>query len=101
MSVTLGYWGIRGLAQPSNQIIFIKYLVRFLLEYLEIPYEDKRYTDPAVWGADKAEFLKTNPLANIPYLKDGDKVVFESQALGMYLVHKANRKDLLGNSAEE
>jgi glutathione S-transferase len=85
-SVTLGYWGIRGLAQP----------IRFLLEYLGLPYTDHKYSDPAVWGADKADFLKTDPLANIPYLKDGDRVVFESQAIPLYLVHKANRSELLG-----
>jgi glutathione S-transferase len=42
--LTLGYWGIRGRAQP----------VRYLLEFLGLPYEEKRYTDPAQWfGVDK------------------------------------------------
>jgi glutathione S-transferase len=62
----LGYWNIRGLAQP----------IRFLLEYLRLPYEDKRYTNPEQWfRIDKLSpgFID-NPLANLPYLKDGNKV---------------------------
>ena len=34
--LTLGYWGLRGRAQP----------IRFLLEYVGLPYEDKKYTAP-------------------------------------------------------
>lgn len=74
--------------------------MRFLLEYLEIPYEDKRYTSPEAWAQDKEAFLQTNPLANLPYLKDGDQVIFESGAIAVYLAQKANRHDLFGVDAE-
>lgn len=75
--------------------------MRFLLEYLELPYEDKRYTDPAAWGADKATFAANNPLVNLPYLQDGTTVVFESGAIPVYLAHKAGRPDLFGTTTEQ
>jgi len=36
----------------------------------------------------------------LPYLIDGDKVISESDAIAVYLCHKANRKDLLGRNAD-
>lgn len=40
--LVLGYWGIRGRANP----------IRYLLEYTEVPYEEKTYQGPD-WGAEK------------------------------------------------
>jgi hypothetical protein len=63
--LVLAYWPMRGLAQP----------LRFLLEYLGLPYEDKKYNSHEEWFADKASPpFAGDALANIPYLKDGDKV---------------------------
>ena len=39
MSVTLGYWNIRGLGQ----------LPRLLLAYTGIDFKEMRYTDPDKW----------------------------------------------------
>lgn len=62
--LVLGYWPIRGIAQP----------IRFLLEYLEIPYEEKRYTDHEEWfNKDYTTF--GHPFTNLPYLKDGTNVI--------------------------
>jgi glutathione S-transferase len=47
------------------------FIVRFLLEYLGLPYENKKYSKPEEWfGKDKLEFA-AEPLANLPYIKDG------------------------------
>ncbi len=52
-------------------------IVRFLLEFLGIPYEDRRYTSPQDWfGKDKPAFGANDVLANLPYIKDGEKVVY-------------------------
>ena len=40
--------------------------------------------------------MQNDPLANMPFLKDGDKRIYETKAIGVYVVHKANRADLLG-----
>ncbi|CAK62603.1 unnamed protein product (macronuclear) [Paramecium tetraurelia] len=88
--VILGYWPIRGLAQP----------LRFFLEYIELPYEDKRYNDPQEWfGKDDQTF--NSPFTNLPYLKDGDHTVFESDAIYHYLAHKVNKPELLGKDAKQ
>jgi glutathione S-transferase len=79
----LAYWGTRGLAQP----------IRFFLDYVNLPYENKTYTDPEVWSKDKAA-LKT-PLPNLPYLIDGEKVVTESDALYHYIAYKAGKRNLI------
>jgi glutathione S-transferase len=34
-------------------------------------------------------------------VKDGDKIIFESGAVAVYIVHKANRLDLFGENSEE
>ena len=88
--VTIGYWGIRGAGQA----------LRNLATYLNISFEDKQYTDPNVWfGQDKATLKSDFP--NLPYLIDGEKVVTESEAIGVYLAFKANKADLLGSTSDE
>mmetsp|Transcript_40419 Transcript_40419/g.35877 ORF Transcript_40419/g.35877 Transcript_40419/m.35877 type:complete len:108 (+) Transcript_40419:83-406(+) len=88
----LCYWNVRGRTQP----------VRFFLEYLGLPYEEKRYelANAMDWFAkDKNELNCTFP--NLPYLKDGDKIVTETDALFHYLARKANKKDLLGKEEHQ
>ena len=74
--------------------------MRFLLEYLEVPFEDRRYTGLEQWQQEKQAF-QDNPIAQTPFLKDGDRYVFESGAIPIYLANRTNRKDLLGSTAEE
>ena len=87
--VVLAYWGIRGLGQP----------IRNLLEYLNIPYQDKVYKDSEEWIKDKATLKSDFP--NLPYLIDGDKIITESEAIHVYLALKAERNDLLGDNTPE
>ena len=88
--IVLAYWPIRGLGQP----------IRNLLEYLSIPYQDKVYTDKDEWFTKDKATLKTD-FPNLPYLKDGDKDITESESIQVYLALKANRTDLLGVTPEE
>lgn len=91
--VTLGYWNIRGLAER----------IRLVLEYLQIPYNQVIFTPETEdeWFAKlKPEYLKKNAAANLPFLLDGDKLICESEAIIVYLCHKANRTDLLGSTAD-
>jgi Glutathione S-transferase len=88
----LTYWNCRGRAQP----------LRFLLEYLGIPYEEKRYEikDAMDWFA-KDKHQLNHPFPNLPNLKDGERIVTETEAIYQYICKKANRKDLLGANEEE
>jgi len=87
---TLGYWGFRGAAQ----------CLRNLAHYLNIPFENKLYTDPNVWFQQDKPSLKSD-FPNLPYLVDGDKVITESEAIAVYFVFKSGKLDLLGSSADE
>jgi glutathione S-transferase len=61
--------------------------VVWMLEELETPYE-LRYVD-LMAGAQKApEILALNPMGKIPILVDGEQVVTESAAIGMYLADR-------------
>ncbi|CAD8202609.1 unnamed protein product [Paramecium pentaurelia] len=88
-----GYWTIRGIGQP----------LRYLLEYVEIPYTQKNFNIiESEWFDSVAKPpLNQEVLANLPYIKDGDKWIFESQALYIYIAYRANRADLLGSTNEE
>ena len=93
-TATLAYWAIRGLAQP----------IRLLLEYCEIPYEDRRFEqgpppdfDKSCWFDVKETVLGDYPFANLPFFIDGDLVVTQSNAI---VRHIARKKSLLGSTAD-
>ncbi|EGR28044.1 hypothetical protein IMG5_184090 [Ichthyophthirius multifiliis] len=94
--VVLGYWAIRGLAEP----------VRLLLEYLEVPYKQNLYGHPQHpehdWAKDKEQKRQLTAFPNLPYLEDGNKHITESSAIMIYLTNKCNRgDDLLGATSDE
>jgi glutathione S-transferase len=66
-SIVLGYWSIRGLGE----------VVRLFLEYLGLKYDEVKYADRAKWFEEDKPKLNT-PFPNLPYLKDGDKVISET-----------------------
>lgn len=61
--------------------------VVWMLEEVGVPYE-LRYVD-IMAGAQKAPaFLALNPMGKLPVLTDGDTVVTESAAIGLYLADR-------------
>jgi glutathione S-transferase len=61
--------------------------VVWMLEELEAPYE-LRYVD-LMAGAQKApDILALNPMGKLPILVDGDQVVTEAAAIGLYLADR-------------
>ncbi|CAL8136797.1 unnamed protein product [Orchesella dallaii] len=88
----LGYWNIRGLGQT----------VRFLLAYLDVDFEEKRYElTPELtydnWYADKEKLGLDFP--NLPYLFDGPEKITETRAILKYL-SRTRKPELLGKAAE-
>ena len=74
-----GYWKIRGLGA----------VFRMIFEYKEAKYEDKTYETGTDWFKDrKPAILEMNPLANLPYLVDGDKCICQTNAILYYLGQK-------------
>eukprot|EP01016_Furgasonia_blochmanni_P020874 TRINITY_DN23261_c0_g1_i4.p1 TRINITY_DN23261_c0_g1~~TRINITY_DN23261_c0_g1_i4.p1 ORF type:complete len:217 (-),score=54.20 TRINITY_DN23261_c0_g1_i4:58-708(-) len=81
--IVLRYWGVRGVGEA----------IRTLLEYLQLPWIERSYTNPMDWfGADK-DALAT-PFPNVPYILDGDFALAESTAILIYLCDKAKRPEL-------
>lgn len=77
--IEMGYWGIRGLGA----------VLRMIFEYKEAKYKDVQYTSGEAWfKGRKVELLKMNPLANLPYIVDGDTCVSQTNAIMVYLGDK-------------
>ena len=88
----LGYWKIRGLAQP----------IRLLLEYLQVKYSENLYEQGEGPDFSRDEwFSKKYSLGmdfpNLPYYFDGDVRFSESNAILRYIVNKYN-KELQGKT---
>ncbi|KAK8739209.1 hypothetical protein OTU49_003533 [Cherax quadricarinatus] len=93
MAPVLGYWNIRGLAQP----------IRLLLEYTGTEFEDKFYVcgpapdyDKSCWFDIKEDLGLDFP--NLPYYIDGDVKITQSNAILRYISRK---HDLVGKTEEE
>ena len=94
--ITLGYWKIRGLAQP----------VRYLLEHIEHPWEDTTYEqgDAPTYSIECWTSVKNTlglDFPNIPYLIDPneDVRITDTLAIMTYLCTKY-APELLGSSIE-
>ncbi len=64
--------------------------VALLLEELGMPYEPIP-VDTRLGEQFKPEFLAINPNAKLPAIADGDAIVFDSNAILLYLAEKAGR----------
>jgi len=91
-ALELSYWAVRGRPEP----------IKMLLNYLQLDYTFKGYelTEYKRWhDVDKPQLRTDFP--NLPYLKDGEEVITESDAIVQYICFKANRGDLVGETNEE
>ena len=61
--------------------------VVWMLEELGVPYE-LRYVDLGAAEQKKPEILALNPMGKLPILTDGDAVITESAAIGVYLADR-------------
>ena len=94
-NLTLGYWKIRGLAEP----------IRLLLHYLGIEYKEVLYEfGPAPdFSGDswfKVKYTLGFDYPNIPYLLDGEFKMTESNAILRYICEKY-KPELLGETIKE
>lgn len=83
MAPVLGYWNIRGLAQP----------IRLMLAYAETDFEDKKYAYGPAPEFDRSEWTKEKntlglPFPNLPYYIDGSLKLTQSITIMRYLARK-------------
>ncbi|KAH9498436.1 Glutathione S-transferase Mu 5 [Bulinus truncatus] len=93
MPSQLGYWAIRGLAQP----------IRLLLNYVGEEFEDNRYVQGDAPEYSRAEWEKVKytlglDFPNLPYYIDGDIKLTQSNTI---LRHLARKYKLYGTTEKE
>lgn len=75
----VGYWNIRGLAAP----------LRMMSYYAQAPFTDVQYSEQNPWfGNAKKRIAALNPMANLPYVIDGDTCICQSIAVYVYVAEK-------------
>ena len=89
----IGYWGIRGKAEP----------LRMLLAYLKTDYTEYNPQTFPEWFAEKKPKMVEQglPFSNLPYVEDGEFLLTESGALPIYVAGKADRLDLFGTDFKD
>ena len=87
--IEFGMWNIKGIAEPT----------RWVFLHFGLNVKEWNPANEAEWE-EKKKTLNTN-FPNLPYIKDGDFILTETNALGPYLAEKAGRLDFLGNDIHE
>lgn len=87
----LGYWAIRGRGQ----------VIRLLLSYTGLEWEDKVYSGPEKWFGSGDKYKLDLDFPNLPYLIKGDFKLTESVAIAKYVIQKSKKQDLLGKTPED
>lgn len=92
---TLGYWGIRGYAEP----------IRMFLAHLGVEFEDKQYQQGAAPEFDRSDWTNVKDtlglaFPNLPYWIDGDVKISETFAI-FYYIAATYAPSYLGNTIED
>lgn len=94
--ITVGYWSIRGLAAPLRMMVM--YANHPLNNVMYDLTETEGQYDGSAWFSKKPELKVQNPLINLPYVIDGDRVISQTNACFSYLGRKLQ---LWGNNDDE
>lgn len=96
--IEVGYWSIRGLAAPLRMMVMYAGHPLKVVSYDLKENSDGDGFDGSSWFSAKTTLKEKNPLINLPYVKDGDKLIAQANACFLYLGRKLN---MLGSNEEE
>jgi len=71
------------------------------MAFLKVHADEYNPKDIQAWTEKKAKLAHINPFANLPYLKYGDKVISESQAVAYAIILLSERRDMLGETGKD
>lgn len=86
--ITVGYWAIRGLASPLRMMVMFSGRPLNNVMY-EITETDGKFGREK-WLNAKPGLKEKNPLMNLPYVIDGNRVITQSNACYSYLGRQLN-----------
>lgn len=89
MALELGYWGIKGRAEP----------VRWAYLALGLQVKEVQVGSGEEWGAIRSTLPTAFP--NLPYIRDGDFAITETNALPIYLASKAGKPEFIGKDHKD
>eukprot|EP00934_Nitzschia_sp_Nitz4_P006865 Nitzschia sp. Nitz4//scaffold126_size65214//13992//15132//NITZ4_006147-RA/size65214-snap-gene-0.49-mRNA-1//1//CDS//3329534662//6855//frame0 len=104
----VGYWSMQGLGAPIRMMLSAAQVPHWVAMYDVTEKDPDLYLEDHTnradwvkisWTSEKAWMkAEANPLANLPYLIDGDQLLVQTNAIMCHLGRKLN---MLGNSPEE
>lgn len=65
-----------------------------VLEFILIPYKERKYvfvTKDQWYNVDRPRLQKEHPAIELPYLQDGQKIIFGTEAIVTYILYKYER----------
>lgn len=86
-----GYWPIK----------LRCHYIRWLIAYLGEDYTEINPMNFEEWQEMKKTYYKLNPFINLPFCKEGDFIVSESQGVSLAIILRSGRRDLLGKSGHD
>lgn len=95
--IVVGYWNIRGLASALRMIVMYNE-VPLICENYDLLEKEEGGFSASPWMELKPALKEVNPLMNLPYMKDGDILITQSNACLVYLGKKF---DMLGGNFKE
>jgi glutathione S-transferase len=95
--ITVGYWSIRGLGAPLRAMVMYSGVPLNCVMYNTILKEDGSFCREE-WTCTKPALKEQNPLMNLPYIIDGDKVIAQTNACFAYL---GRRLGMWGSTEDE
>lgn len=96
-AITVGYWSIRGLGAPLRAMVMYSGVSLNNVMY-DLKVKEGGGFDADEWFSVKPALKEINPLINLPYIKDGDVIVSQTNACLVYLGRKLG---LWGKTLEE